>query len=280
MSETYCGKDCASCGSQQTDACPGCKTGPGRSIVGDCDLARCCREKGHETCDTCAYRSNCWTLRERDTLLEKRIRKQEWDAQQKQNRVRKSALLGKWSWYLFWLAVPALLAGLMTTEEIVDLLPGLKMPGQLLSLVLSLAYGLILLKMAPEEPRFRTAAWCTLGVAATNGFLELVCGLAPLPLLLSLPLAAVSLVGTYQEFRGFGDALSGVDNALSGKWDTLWKWYIGSYGVMLGSIILMLLSVVLGLLAILASAIAQVVIGILQMIYTYRAAKAFQYYAG
>ena len=279
MVETYCGKNCADCEYLHNDTCPGCRVGPGRSIGGECELARCCRARGHESCDTCLSRGTCWTLGDRFSQPDKRLRKLEWEQQQKQNRVRKSILLGKWTWYLFWLNIPALIGGILTVEQLVVLVPALKLPGQLLELALSLAYGLILLKMSPEEPRFRTAAWCTLGVVAANGAFELLLGLESPPLLLSLPLAAVSLAGRYQEFQGFRDSLCGVDNDLSGKWNTLWKWFIGSYGVMLGSILLALLSPLLALLLILAAAIAQLVIGIMQMIYTYRTAKAFKYYS-
>lgn len=279
MAETYCGKNCADCAAMQNETCPGCRVGPGRTIGGECELARCCRTRGHESCDTCVSRGTCWTLGDRFSQPEKRLKKLEWEQQQRQGRVRRSILLGKWTWYLFWLNVPAVIVGILAIEELVALIPALKMPGQLLELVLSLAYGLILLKMSPEEHRFRTAAWCILGAMAAQGFFKLVLGVDELPLLASLPLAAVSLFGEYQQFQGFGDSLSGVDNDLSGKWETLWKWYIGSYGVMLGSVLLALLSPMLAVLGILAAGIAQVAVGIMQMIYTYRTAKAFEYYS-
>ena len=52
MAETYCGKSCAECTKKEELNCMGCKTGPGRPFGGDCELAKCVRDKGHETCET------------------------------------------------------------------------------------------------------------------------------------------------------------------------------------------------------------------------------------
>ena len=278
MAETFCGKNCADCGKMQNGTCSGCRVGPGRSIGGECEIARCCRSRGHESCDTCVTRNTCWTYGDRFSQPEKRLCKLEWEQQQKQVKMRRSVLLGKWTWYLFLLNIPSLIAVIMTDENVVQWLPMLKTPGHLLELVISLVYGLILLKMSPAEPRFRTAAWCTLGILAVEGVFELLLKAESLPLLLSLPLVAVSLVGRYHEFKGFANALYGVNNDLAQKWETIWKWYIGSYAVTLGSVILAFMGSIWAVLALLAVSIALVVIGILQIIYTYRTAKAFKYY--
>ena len=50
MAETYCGKSCEECTKKEQLDCSGCKTGPGRQFGGDCELAKCVRDKGHETC--------------------------------------------------------------------------------------------------------------------------------------------------------------------------------------------------------------------------------------
>ena len=49
MAETYCGKSCAECTKKEQLNCSGCKAGPGRQFGGDCELAKCVRDKGHET---------------------------------------------------------------------------------------------------------------------------------------------------------------------------------------------------------------------------------------
>ena len=73
MAETYCGKTCSECRSKEELNCPGCKYGPGREIHGDCKLARCCRTKGHEVCDTCSHYTTCGTFRGRARIPEDRI---------------------------------------------------------------------------------------------------------------------------------------------------------------------------------------------------------------
>ena len=38
MTETFCGKDCDLCQEKLSEACRGCKEGPGRRFGGDCPL--------------------------------------------------------------------------------------------------------------------------------------------------------------------------------------------------------------------------------------------------
>ena len=75
MAETYCGKTCAECTKKEQLNCSGCKAGPGRQFGGDCELSKCVRDKGHETCDTCGFKGNCGTLRSRESMPDYRIRK-------------------------------------------------------------------------------------------------------------------------------------------------------------------------------------------------------------
>ena len=61
MSNTYCGKNCNECTLKEELNCPGCLAGPG-AMGGGCELAACCRTKGHENCSTCGFRVNCEKL--------------------------------------------------------------------------------------------------------------------------------------------------------------------------------------------------------------------------
>lgn len=74
--ETYCGKTCAACSEKEALLCSGCKTG----AEGECKLADCCREKGHESCDTCGFHEGCATLHE----CEPAYKKQSIEEQQRQ----------------------------------------------------------------------------------------------------------------------------------------------------------------------------------------------------
>ena len=53
--EGICGKSCESCGWKDQLNCAGCQEDMGRPFSGPCGIAACCREKGHERCDTCPY---------------------------------------------------------------------------------------------------------------------------------------------------------------------------------------------------------------------------------
>lgn len=281
MAETFCGKTCGECSQKEVLNCPGCRIGPGREFGGDCQLAACCRGKGHETCETCAFHSTCATLRRKDHFPEDRRRKREAAAAEKAAMARRAPLLGKWLWVLFWLVIPGTIASILTEEQITGLIPGLYIPGILLQTLCTLAASLILWKLSEIEDRYRTAAICSLIPAVVTLFLAVATRGSEPPtwtLLITLPAAVVSLVGEYNQFTAHAIVTSPLNQELSEKWTTLWKWYIGSYAAILGSLFLLLLIPILGLLTTLAGAIALMVTGILKLVYLYRTAKLFREY--
>lgn len=281
MAETYCGKSCEECTKKEQLNCSGCKTGPGRQLGGDCELAKCIRDKGHETCETCGFKGNCGTLRSRESMPDYRIRKIETEAMRKAAIAKRAPVLGKWLWIIFWLIIPSTVGGLMANESTAKILPGLFMPGQIINAICSLTYGAILLKLGSEEDRYRIAGICALIAGGVSAVVVMITGTgeeATWTLLLTLPAAGVAMVGEYNEYMGHSAVLSGVDNELSEKWEVLWKWYIGLFLGMFGCIIVMLIIPILGALAILGCAIGTVVVSILKLIYLYRTAKNFREY--
>ena len=281
MAETYCGKTCAECAQRETLSCSGCKTGPGKLYGGDCELAKCCRSKGHQECTTCGFKGNCGTLRGKERMPEYRLKHMEAEKARAAAAAKRAPVLGKWLWILFWLIIPSTIASLMTNENIAGSIPSVFVPGQILSAVCSALYGLILVKLATEEARYLTAGVCGLICGAVNVLLACVSGggeLPPWTLLISLPATIVSLVGEYQEFEAHSVVLSGVDDDLSEKWTEFWKWYIGMYAGVFGGLLLAFIIPVLGLLVSLAAAIGLIVVGIMRLVYLYRTAKAFRDY--
>ena len=281
MSDTYCGKNCGECTQKETLNCPGCKTGPGRQFSGDCELAKCVRSKGHETCDSCTFKGNCGTLRGRERMPDYRIRKIEAEAMRKAAIAKRAPVLGKWLWMLFWLIVPSTVGGLMANETTTEILPALFLPGQIINAICSLTYGAILLKLGTEEDRYRTAGICILIAGASSALVAIVNGVSDGSAwitIITFPAAIVALVGDYQEYMAHSAVLSGVDNDLSEKWEILWKWQIGLFLGMFGCIIVMLIIPVLGALAILGCAIGTIVVSILKLVYLYRTAKIFREY--
>ncbi len=279
MANTYCGKNCESCVQKERVECQGCKLGPGRSLYDGCEIAVCCRSKGHDTCDTCTSNRYCGKRSRRERMPEYRRRKQEEEAERKELLARKAPFMGKWLWVLFWLVIPSVIASIIGNDTVVGWFPALRIPGLILNMLCMLAYGVILLRLSKEQEHYRIAGICMLVAAVVSGISGLFTA-GGLALVLTLPAAVVAIVGEYQEYMGHGETLSGFDRWLSQKWFTLWKWYIGMYAAMFVSIVLMLIFPLLGLLVFLAAMIGLAVVSILKLVYLYRTAKFFREYSG
>ncbi|MBO4873668.1 MAG: hypothetical protein J5496_09720 [Lachnospiraceae bacterium] len=279
MAETYCGKNCAECTEKELLNCPGCQAGPGRKYGGDCELAACCREKGHESCGTCAFRENCRKLLGREQ--QPKIRQRRIEAQQKREaeEAARRQFLGKWLWILFWLIVPATVAGLFGNEYVSRASAPLYVFGQVLSAACSLAYALILLKLSAEEEHYRTAGICDL-ITVAAGLLILILfrgEKAPAwSLAITLPALFVRWAGEYNEYQGHSEILSGTDTVLQEKWLKLWKWYRGCMMSLLAGSLLVLAAPVLGALLVTAASIGIIVVDTVKLVYLYRTAKIFR----
>lgn len=281
MAGTYCGKNCSECTKKELLNCPGCKVGPGRQYGGDCELAKCCRDKGHEVCDTCGFKENCGKLRSKDHQPDYRKRKIEAELQQKQAVAKRAPILGKWLSILFWLVIPVTIASLMGNRVVSEFAPSVDFAGRILSTVCSLVYGIILMKVSAEEDRYRTAGICALVCAGVNLLVLIVTKGAEevtWTLILQIPAMIVSFVGEYNEYMAHAVVLTGVDNDLSSKWETLWKWYIGLFLGVVGCIAVMLIAPLLGAIAGLFVVVGVAVVGILKLVYLYRTAKIFREY--
>lgn len=282
MADTYCGKSCAECTRRESLNCPGCQTGPGRFLNGDCVIASCCRDKGHETCFTCTYHGNfvnCIKYSRRQEIPEDFLRKQKEEQRKKERLAKQAPVLGKWLWILFWLFIPAEVSGIMASEILEQVL-ALNLSGNILSVACDLVYALILLKLAREEYMYHTAGVCALICAAANVLVLIFFdgqtdGWANL---ITLPAGVFGFVGMYHEFQAHSTVVHGIDPGLSEKWTKLWTWYWMSIAAMFGSLVVMLLSVTLGVIVILAAAAVVLVVGILKLVYLYRTARVFRTY--
>ena len=282
MAETYCGKTCAECSQKESLNCQGCKYGPGRRFGGDCKIAQCAMEKGHETCDTCSFMGNCSIQRSCTGMPEERIRRLEAEAARKAEAAKQAPLLGKWLWIIFWLIIPSSVASILTNQTVIQYLPGLNLPGQILNAICCAIYGISLLKLASVEEFYKKAGIFVLiagGISAVDAIATGTAGAVQAPAwtwLLTIPAGIIALIGEYNEYMGHSAVLAGVDNELSEKWVSLWKWYIGLFLGMLGCILVMLILPLLGALALLAAAIGVVVVSIKKLVYLYRTAKFFR----
>lgn len=283
MEGTYCGKLCEECQHKEMLQCPGCKEGSGKAWNCECELAKCCRDKGHQNCTTCSYSTSCGKLRGRNSEPEQRLRKREDEIEKKKMIEGKAVFLGKWLWILFWLIIPSTVAGIMTNENLVAVLPGLNLPGQILQVATLLLYGGVLIKIACEDERYKTAGVCCLISAGVSVLVTILSYGKETPgwtLLFTIPAMIVSLVGEYNEYSAHAEVAGDVSPELFDKWTNLWKWFIGMTLGLLGSIVLMLIIPILGLIVALVTAIGTVVVSILKLVYLYRTAKTFREYSG
>ena len=281
MPETYCGKSCLECTYKEELNCPGCMDGPGKRYYGDCRLAKCCADKGHRTCETCQTADHCGTFLNRIRMPEQRIQQREAQRAQRELLAKRTPILAKWLSILFWLVIPSAIASFMVNENIAELLPALVTPGMILQALTVLAYVIILLQLGKLGVRYQTAAICYLLGNGSLILMNLLTGgeNAGWTLLISIPASILGLVAKYNEFAAHSDVLLNVDSELSYKWNALWKWYMGCYCAVFGSILLVIIAPVLGLLVMLSGAIGVLVVGILEMVYLYKTAKAFRLYA-
>lgn len=277
MTKTYCGKDCEQCAIGRENGCPGCQNGPGGS--GECELAQCCRSKGHQSCDTCNFMSSCTTLRNREQLPIWRQQRRERREEEQQRIARNAQLLGKWLWVLFWLIIPSAVGSLMTNDTILTVFPQLEVPGQIINILCSVAYMVILLKISPVERDYRTAGICHMVSVVMATLVLVLVDMFLAVSILALPMVILSIVAEYYEMHAHAAVLYGVDDELAAKWLKLWKWNLYTYGAMIGSIVLMIVVAILGLLVLMAAMIALIVVSICKLVYLYRTAKLFRDYA-
>lgn len=284
MAETYCGKNCSECAEYQNSLCPGCRQGPGSWLGNDCDIAQCARDKGCATCLGCDSQKTCILCAGASVMPERRKqRSAAKEAGQALRRQRKD--VGKWLWIYFWMLIPSLISSFMTNNTIVQVLPGLKFPGEILDTLVGIAECVLLFLLSKEEQNYGYAAWIravlvVIGVAmlpVPDDFLAGYRLLSALVLIVTMALGAASI---YYECEANQTVLNGVDDALAEKWQKLWKRYWVVLVVLLaGTLVAMMQSVftaVVGLLAVLAASIGTIVVSIQRLIYLYKTAALFR----
>lgn len=264
MAETYCGKSCQECGYRAETGCRGCLEQASR----ECKLAHCCREKGHESCQSCTFHTQCGVYRGKDTAPQFRLAQKKSVLEYQQEMKRKGTYMAKWLWMLFWIFIPNAIAGVIEL-----LIPDWQMFGQLLAVTCTVGYGVLLLKLAGEEEKYRIAGVLNLALALFNvGVTFVLRGGGGV--MMSGMVAVLAMPGYYYEFNAHADVLEGADNELSEKWRKLWKWMRDATITMVIGLILTL--ILIGVLLVLAGAIAILVISILKLVYLYRTAQTFQ----
>ena len=289
MSETYCGKSCNNCTYKESLGCSGCRECMGKPETGKCELAKCCRDKGHETCESCAHKMSCVTRQRRQNIPQYMLEKQNAEAEYKAESeskaeiVQTAPVLGKWLSVLFWLNISTILANFLANKYIAEWIPILYMSGQMISILCTMACGIVLLKLGKENDRYTYSNRYIYsgGCCLVAEMLNVVFAIFPAMQIILLELISVIIVivREYYEYTGHAEVLQRIDFELSEKWRMLWKWYIGLFAALIGSVFLVYLLPLLGFLALLATIIVLVIVVILKNVYLYRTAKLFQEYS-
>jgi hypothetical protein len=282
MAETYCGKSCADCTQKEQLNCPGCKIGPGRSIGGECDIARCVRSKGHSTCSSCVFAGNCSTQRLRSETPAILRRKRAEERAMKEALAKRVPFFGKWFLVLFLLFIPNIISGIMTADVVKEIIPELFVLGQILGVVCNIGYAVILLIMSREEAYYSAAGLCGIVVCCMDALLTYFLSWPEPPvwaLLLTLVFEGVGIYGIYSEFQGHASVLRDVNIELSEKWITLWRWYLG---LMIGFLVSFVLGIpipLFGIFGVFISLIGVLVVGIFRLVYLWQSADFLRNYS-
>ena len=186
---------------------------------------------------------------------------------------------------LLWLVVPGTIAGFLSDEALSAHWPDLASLGEILGILCSVVYGLLLLSLAKVNGGYRAAGACTLFVVAAGVIVQVLGGSGDphnversIALILTFLSGVAALVGECAECTSHAEVLEPVDIALSQRWRRLWKWYIGAYLALFAGIFVTLLSAWLGLLVMTASTVGSLVVAILKLVYLWRTARTFREY--
>ena len=200
------------------------------------------------------------------------------------NREDAAVLAGR-LWPLFWLIVPGTIAGLMSDEALSAHWPDLASLGEILGILCSVVYGLLLLSLARVNGGYRAAGACTLFVVAAGVIVQVLGGSGDphnversIALILTFLSGVAALVGEYTECTSHAEVLEPVDMALSQRWRRLMKWYVGLFLGTFAGILVALFSQWLGLLVMTASTVGSLVVAILKLVYLWRTARTFREY--
>ncbi len=276
MNSTYCGKNCETCEYREKLQCKGCKKGPGRELYGDCDVASCCREHSYNKCAECVSRSGCEKYNSAARKAYFRSVQIGSEEEQNEDKVERSESLGTKVRIIFVLSI---LQTIFSIFEIVEKVPVLYYIGAYGSIVVGIIYAVILLLMAQESDRFKTAGVCymivALGSIAVGFLLKGLIGA-----LLALVIFVLSCVALYQEIHGYSDTLSGISDTLAMKWCEIWKNLLICYIVIYACrIILVALLPVLAIIGMLLGCIGLIIVEIMRLICLNDTARTFDTYA-
>ena len=288
MTKTFCGKDCELCTQKEQLGCWGCTDDENRIQYRTCEIANCCWKMGHEQCGTCSFRGECDKLVKRDNMANYRIAQRDAEAMKKANALRKAPFMAKWLMILFWVMIVSGIAGLLASEWMESLLPGLYYIASAVSAVCGIVHALILLKLSCEEVLYRKAAYCGFVVAGASLMGAIIIflgdvsianlGFATFILALTIVIGVLIILflGEYYEYKAHANIVRDISEAMATKWNELWSYYVK---ILIALVVLLMFSSALGILGIIAALIVLIlfaVVCIVKFVYVYETGKLFQ----
>lgn len=260
MTESYCLKSCTECGQ-----CSGCRTG----VYGaECEIAKCCKKTGHESCETCTRGAGCSTKWSRDRMPGLIHDKERRDAELREYYRKKVGLLVQWLPLVFWGMVVNMAFGLV--YGVIEAIEPIAFPLELIVsavCLLTMAFGYWRLNEADEQFRF----------AAIYHVLALVLNVAEsylpeksvLASILGIVIGAIGIAVTFKTCAAFRDVMYGIDNQMAEKWDnqrTLYKYCC----IGLVALLVLVWIPLIGVLAVYAVLFFMVFLSIREIVYVYQ----------
>ncbi len=261
MDHNYCGKDCAVC--EYHNECKGC------DIMGrDCDIAECCRQRGHATCETCLTKDRCAKLLRKDHKHEERQEASRRAMFLSQENEVRAATMAPVLWKIFWLMVVANVLSLL------GFIPALNRIVTIFGYVAAIIVAMLVLTLKDVDKRFWTAGCCAMAAALLN-LAGLFIGSNGFVTLLSLASSVCSLFAMYYELNTMGEIVGQADVQLGQNWHNLWKYRMIALVTGIGCVLLVFIAAALAAIILLGVALAVLTLSVMQMVYYYKTAKLY-----
>ena len=277
-----CGKSCETCTVRETYNCGGCDNV--LDTVG-CEIAACCRDKNHDSCETCNRFSFCTQRQLSRSMPKRRAEQAELEYNRQLRQFENARILSHRLSKLFILSIFLYATDLLLNDTLLEGLrwgTGLRILNLLLYILGYGFYAYLIYPLRTVETRYGTAAKVFLLSALFHVPMILYEFLPdPNTFLLVLNLLFALLSGGFQIYAVYctcsahSDALSGLDSELSARWELLYKWQIGLLLFLLCMPVVAVFGFIGGL-ALLAAAIALYVIDVLILVYLHRTVRIFR----
>ena len=312
MENSYCGKNCEDCLDKADVGCPGCKLGPGKQESALCKIAKCCEYKETDGCGSCASSMSCSLLAGRESMLQQwngRSREtasavvatagtvstpngEQWTGRSRNSQdapfIRKSLIA------LFWLFLIGGIVNVVFDERILGMFPPVVLwSGMLIGFGISIAQGIMMVRLGREELTYKVAGICSLIansilfvaniiITVVNEMIEEPSGLAAgiiimiFALLLLLGALVLTIISGYKFLKANARVVEWRDPDLSDRWNVMSKLYFAIFGGIPVIILFAFLLPLLGLLVMFAYLLGVLAFGVCEYVFIYQTANRFK----